>query len=940
MKKEGDGGEEVLQWVPKKRKLEATGTLVAGRRGGKKIARRDEEDSKDQGVARPTKSLFDEKTEMLLHPESNKQLSKLEEIIQEEKQLLESLESNKELRTVQELAHDVKYTEYMSTDWSPPGYARHMPEEFREKIRKEYHIIVEGEDVPPPLRRFKDFKFPRPITEHLRKKGIKRPTPIQMQGIPAVLAGRDLIGIAFTGSGKCLARDTPVLMHDGGVRLVQDVEEGDLLMGDDSKPRRVLGLTPRGVTERMARIVVKGGDAFECNLSHILSLRFDLADLADCPVVRRNGLGIVTAMRLAAPGSVLGVGEGVLTPSETVDIAVRDVLDPHRVPVEVRARLRAYRCGPLQFAESADPAPVAIPGYAAGYWWAASAAAAAVPQAPCPRAEVRDWFGSRAASLGIEMTGEALRLHRGGALWDAVWAEGAAGARAWRTGCEASRWDFLAGVTDACGHPAEGGASCTLLLGDAARVADVAFVARSLGLRARLEGHGAVVLEGALDRLPCEAVVLRGRGAAVGEPFTVEMLEVDEYFGFTLDGNGRFVLGDSFLVTHNTLVFVLPMVMAALTDEVKLPLVGGEGPVGLCLSPSRELARQTYEVVCEFTGTLKEHGYPKLNTMLCMGGIDMREQYELLRYGVHMAVATPGRLQHMLNEKKFALDACRYFCLDEADRLIDLGFEEEIRNIMNFFTSQRQTLLFSATMPRKIQNFARSALVKPIVVNVGRAGATNLDVIQEVEFVKQEAKIVYLLQCLQKTSPPVLIFAENKSDVDDIHEYLLVKGVEAVAVHGGKFQDEREEAIREFKSGNKDVLVATDVASKGLDFPNIQHVINFDMPKDIENYVHRVGRTGRCGKTGIATTFVNNLCSESTLLDLKQLLVEARQKVPMFLQLEGGDEAALEIDGIRGCAFCGGLGHRIGQCEKLLQQNRSRIGASSRTNDMMVGDGY
>jgi len=124
--------------------------------------------------------------------------------------------------------------------------------------------------------------------------------------------------------------------------------------------------------------------------------------------------------------------------------------------------------------------------------------------------------------------------------------------------------------------------------------------------------------------------------------------------------------------------------------------------------------------------------------------------------------------------------------MDEADRLIDMGFEEEMRHVMDFFKSQRQTVLFSATMPKSIQHFARSALVQPIEVNVGRAGAASLDVTQNVEYVKQEEKLVHLLECLQKTAPPVLIFCENKADVDDIHEYLLLKGVEAVAVHGSK----------------------------------------------------------------------------------------------------------------------------------------------------------
>ena len=206
-----------------------------------------------------------------------------------------------------------------------------------------------------------------------------------------------------------------------------------------------------------------------------------------------------------------------------------------------------------------------------------------------------------------------------------------------------------------------------------------------------------------------------------------------------------------------------------------------------------------------------------------------------------------------------------------------------------FKQAQRQTLLFSATMPKKIQNFAKSALVKPVTVNVGRAGAASTHIIQEVEYVKPESRIPNLLQSLQKTTPPVLIFAEKKSDVDSIHEYLLMKGVEAVSIHGSKEQEERTWAIDKFKSGLKDVLVATDVASKGLDFPDIQHVINFDMPEDIENYVHRIGRTGRRGKTGISTTYINRSIEEALLLDLKHLLIEAKQIVPEFLQNLGGE---------------------------------------------------
>jgi ATP-dependent RNA helicase DDX41 len=382
------------------------------------------------------------------------------------------------------------------------------------------------------------------------------------------------------------------------------------------------------------------------------------------------------------------------------------------------------------------------------------------------------------------------------------------------------------------------------------------------------------------------------------------------------------MIGVAFTGSGKTLAFVLPMVMRAMEAELRLPLTSGEGPIGLIICPSRELARQTYDLVLELAKTLACSGYPELRTMLCIGGIDLQEQFPLLRRGLHMVVATPGRLQQMLNTRRFNLDLCAYFCMDEADRMVDMGFEEDVRQILSFFKYQRQTVLFSATMPLKIREFAQSALVKPVTVNVGRAGAANLNVVQQVEFVPPESRMTDMLQCLQKTAPPVVIFAENKHDVDDILEYLLLKGVEAVAIHGGKDQSEREYAIRKFRDGSKDVLVATDVASKGLDFPRIQHVINWDMPKEIENYIHRIGRTGRSGRTGIATTFINESSSQYTLLDLKHLLREANQKVPPFLETVADDDG---LDGKGGCAFCGGLGHRITECPKYTSRQQKQI---------------
>eukprot|EP00730_Choanoeca_flexa_P008536 TRINITY_DN1249_c0_g1_i1.p1 TRINITY_DN1249_c0_g1~~TRINITY_DN1249_c0_g1_i1.p1 ORF type:complete len:611 (+),score=174.19 TRINITY_DN1249_c0_g1_i1:99-1931(+) len=390
---------------------------------------------------------------------------------------------------------------------------------------------------------------------------------------------------------------------------------------------------------------------------------------------------------------------------------------------------------------------------------------------------------------------------------------------------------------------------------------------------------------------------------------------------------GRDMIGIAFTGSGKTLAFSLPAIMLALDQEMKMPFIKGEGPFAIIMAPSRELARQTYDVITEFTQALIDDGYPRLAVMLCIGGVPLSEMMEPCRNGVHIAVCTPGRLIDMLKKQRLNLDVCRYFCLDEADRMVDMGFEDDMRTIFSFFKGQRQTLLFSATMPTKVKDFATSALVKPVTVNVGRAGAANLDVVQEVEYVKPEARIVYLLECLQKTPPPVMIFSEKKSDVDDIHEYLLLKGVQAAAIHGGKDQEERDMAVKAFKEGRKDVLVATDIASKGLDFPHIRHVINFDMPEELEYYVHRIGRTGRSGKTGTATTFVSEIVPQTTLLDLKYLLKEAKQRIPSFLaKMKSEHERFLGKGDVQGCTYCGGPGHRITECPKLsnVQQQKTR----------------
>ncbi|THD20812.1 ATP-dependent RNA helicase abstrakt [Fasciola hepatica] len=434
-------------------------------------------------------------------------------------------------------------------------------------------------------------------------------------------------------------------------------------------------------------------------------------------------------------------------------------------------------------------------------------------------------------------------------------------------------------------------------------------------------------------RFPTALVnILKARGIVKPTPIQMQ--------GLPAVLSGRDMIGIAFTGSGKTMVFSIPIMMFSMDQELKIPFMPSEGPYGLILGPSRELARQTHEVITSLIDSMSKAGFPQVRCSLCIGGTAVKDQADAFRRtGVHILVATPGRLIDLLQRKIFNLEVCRYLVLDEADRMIDMGFEEEVRTIFSYFKGQRQTLLFSATMPKKIQNFAKSALVKPVTVNVGRAGAASMNVTQEVEYVKHEAKIPHLLQSLQKTAPPVIVFAERKQDVDAIHEYLLLKGVEAVSIHGGKDQEERVAAVTEFRAKHRDVLVATDVASKGLDFPDINHVINYDMPEDIENYVHRIGRTGRGHQRGLATTFINKSVDESTLLDLKHLLIEANQRVPEFLvELASVTEHELEMGGEVGCAYCGGLGHRITHCPKLEAMQNKAAGSLGRKDFLSSAD--
>ncbi|KAI4368587.1 hypothetical protein MLD38_017131 [Melastoma candidum] len=311
-------------------------------------------------------------------------------------------------------------------------------------------------------------------------------------------------------------------------------------------------------------------------------------------------------------------------------------------------------------------------------------------------------------------------------------------------------------------------------------------------------------------------------------------------------------------------------------------------PLALILSPTRELSMQIHEEAKKFS---YQTG---VRVVVAYGGAPITQQLRELERGVDILVATPGRLVDLLERARVSLQMIRYLTLDEADRMLDMGFEPQIRKIVEQMDmpppGERQTMLFSATFPKEIQRLASDFLYHYIFLAVGRVGSSTDLIVQRVEFVHDPDKRSYLMDLLhaqrdtevQGKQALTLVFVETKKGADSLENWLCSNGFPATSIHGDRTQQERESALRSFKSGRTPILVATDVAARGLDIPHVAHVINFDLPNDIDDYVHRIGRTGRAGKTGLATAFFNE-SNSSLARSLSELMQEANQEVPAWL---------------------------------------------------------
>lgn len=306
---------------------------------------------------------------------------------------------------------------------------------------------------------------------------------------------------------------------------------------------------------------------------------------------------------------------------------------------------------------------------------------------------------------------------------------------------------------------------------------------------------------------------------------------------------GKDVIGLANTGTGKTAAFTLPVIEKTSANRQVVST--------LVLAPTRELAQQIDADLRKFAAG------QKIYSALVVGGSNINQQIRQIQRGPHVVVGTPGRVKDLIQRRVLRLSQVTTFVLDEADRMCDMGFVGDIRSIESELSRQRQTLCFSATMTTNVQKIVEEFMIDPETVTVVK-GATNDHIEQNIIEARDKAhKIDLLHELLVKESyDKVIIFGETKYGVQRLADKLSANDLTAVAIHGNKSQSQREKALRTFKNGDVRILVATDVAARGLDIPNVSHVINFDAPKQYDDYIHRIGRTGRAGNSGRALTFV------------------------------------------------------------------------------------
>ena len=334
---------------------------------------------------------------------------------------------------------------------------------------------------------------------------------------------------------------------------------------------------------------------------------------------------------------------------------------------------------------------------------------------------------------------------------------------------------------------------------------------------------------------------------------------------------GKDLLGCAQTGTGKTAAFAIP-ILQLLAKPTTMESRGQRPIRSLILTPTRELAIQIQESFHAYGRNLR------LKNLVVFGGVNQNPQTDALKRGVDILVATPGRLLDLINQGYIRLDEIEIFVLDEADRMLDMGFVHDVKRIITKLPSKRQTLFFSATMPQEIQSLANSILSNTVKVAVTPPSTTAETIVQSLYFVEKQNKRSLLAHILADDSiETALVFTRTKHGADKVVKDLSRIGITAEAIHGNKSQNARQKALSNFKSRKTRILVATDIAARGIDVDDLTHVINYELPNVPETYIHRIGRTGRAGASGISFSF----CDAEETAELKDIHKLLGKQIPM-----------------------------------------------------------
>lgn len=333
---------------------------------------------------------------------------------------------------------------------------------------------------------------------------------------------------------------------------------------------------------------------------------------------------------------------------------------------------------------------------------------------------------------------------------------------------------------------------------------------------------------------------------------------------------GRDLLGCAQTGTGKTASFAIPIIQQIYNN--KKSLKGKRTIKAVILAPTRELAIQIEENFVAYAR------YTNIKSLVIFGGVSQNAQTKALKQGVDILIATPGRMIDLYNQKFLKLNDVNHFVLDEADSMLDMGMIHDVKRIMSYLPKVRQNIFFSATMPKEISKLADSIFKNPVRVEVAPVSSTTEMVDQNIYFVSKKQKINLLIELL-KNNPKesVLVFSRTKHGANKITKELISSSINAAAIHGNKSQNARQLALNDFKEGHIRVLVATDIAARGIDIDDLPYVINYDLPEVAETYVHRIGRTGRAGRSGRATAFCS--MEERDLYKAIEKLINKKIKV-------------------------------------------------------------